>query len=266
MRTLVAIAPKEALAIVFSSFNSSNSLRRRSALRLLCEYPITNPDILPAIELAAKDSNPQTARYAQSFLTKRYENNHPDDLLFPNEPSYGGKPLGEWLKAHDREGKFSKDAEEAIQQIGTNAIPSLLKRLVYTWPPFGSRAYKINIDAVRGFIALHEQARPAIPQLELLMDGTNKDFALYALLSTCGTGSNAGPYLVKGLTNQFADVRNEAANYFTENFRKQFPDLREQAIPFFVKLLDDPDQDVRMNATNQLKEIDPKTAAKMGIK
>jgi hypothetical protein len=30
--------------------------------------------------------------------------------------------------------------------------------------------------------------------------------------------------------------------------------------------LNDPDDDVRMNATNQLKEIDPAAAAKAGIK
>lgn len=266
LRTLTAIAPNEALPVVFSNFNSSDLHRRRSALQLLCEYPITNSEILPAIELAAKDTNPEAARYAQSFLTRQYEKNHSDELLFPNEPSFAGKSLGEWLKAHNNDGEFSKNAEEAIQRIGTNAIPSLLKRLVFAWPPFGSRAYEINIGAVRGFIALREQAKPALPQLELLMDGTNADFALYAMLSTCGMGSNAGPYLVKGLTNQFADVRNEAAHYFTEKFRKQFPGLREQAIPLFVKLLNDPDENVRGNAINELKEIDPETAAKAGIK
>jgi HEAT repeat protein len=98
------------------------------------------------------------------------------------------------------------------------------------------------------------------------MDSTNKEIALAAMIATLGTGSNSAPFLMKGLTNQFADVRNLAANYFTENFRKQFPELREQAIPLFVKLLNDPDEDVRDNATNQLKEIDPAAAVKAGIK
>jgi HEAT repeat protein len=72
--------------------------------------------------------------------------------------------------------------------------------------------------------------------------------------------------LVKGLTNQFADVRNEAANNLTDGIGAQFPEQRKQAISLFVKLLNDPDEDVRGNATNELKEIDPATAAKLGIK
>jgi HEAT repeat protein len=274
LRTLAAIAPKEALPVVFNSFNSTNFHRRNRALQLLCGYPITNSDILPAIEMAAKDPNPQTAQYAQNYLTKQYEKDHPDDLLsdFPGKAgaqSYGGKPLGEWLKMYDRQGdySYSKEATNAIHHIGTNAIPELLERLVYVQPPFGLRAVEVNMDAMRGFITLGEQALPALPKLQTLMDGTNQDFALYAMMSACGTGSNAIPILLKGLTNQFANVRGEAASALTSSdLGAQFPELRKQAIPFLVKLLNDPDQHVRMNATNELKELDPATAVKAGIK
>ncbi len=37
-------------------------------------------------------------------------------------------------------------------------------------------------------------------------------------------------------------------------------------MPLFLKLLDDPDEDVRMSASNELKEIDPEAAARAGIK
>jgi HEAT repeat protein len=133
-------------------------------------------------------------------------------------------------------------------------------------PPFGLRAYETNMDAVRGFITLGEQATPALPQLELLMDSTNKDTALFSMLATCGTGSNAIPFLIKGLTNQFADVRNEAANNLTDGIGAQFPGQRKRAISLLVKLLNDPDENVRMNATNQVKQIAPAVAAKAGIK
>jgi HEAT repeat protein len=86
------------------------------------------------------------------------------------------------------------------------------------------------------------------------------------MLATVGTGSNAMPFLINGLTNQFPDVRNEAANDLTNGIGKDFPQWRQKAIPLFVKLLSDPDEDVRLNATNQLKEIDPAAAAKVGIK
>jgi HEAT repeat protein len=68
------------------------------------------------------------------------------------------------------------------------------------------------------------------------------------------------------LTNQFADVRNEAANCLTQTFSKQCSEQCKQAIPLLVKLLNDPDEHVRMNATNELKEIDPEAAKKAGIK
>jgi HEAT repeat protein len=135
-------------------------------------------------------------------------------------------------------------------------------------PPFGLPIYEtgVRIDAVRGFIALGKQATPALPQLELLMDSTNKSTVLYSMLASCGTGSNAVPLLSKGLTNQFADVRNEAANNLADGIGAQFPEQRKQAIPLFLKLLNDPDEFVRMNATNELKEIDPLAATKVGIK
>jgi HEAT repeat protein len=266
LRTMVALAPQEALPIVFNNFRSSDPRRRSASVKLLSKYPATNLEIQSAIQQAAADSDPALARRAKELITKKYQAEHPIESQFSDEPNFGGKSLGEWLKAHDSEGTFSEDAKQALQQMGTNAIPSLLKRLVYVQPPFGLRAYEINFDAVRAFIVMGDQARPALPRLQTLMDSTNGDIALRAMLASCGTGSNAVPILIKGLTNQFPDVRNEAAHYLTDGPCAQFPDQRKQAIPLFVKLLDDPDENVRMNATNELKEIDPEAAAKAGIK
>jgi HEAT repeat protein len=98
------------------------------------------------------------------------------------------------------------------------------------------------------------------------MDSTNQDTALFAIIATAGTGSNAMPILFKGLTNRFPDVRNEAANNLSGEIGNGFPQWRQQAIPIFLRLLNDPDEDVRLNARNQLKEMDPAAAAKAGIK
>jgi HEAT repeat protein len=127
-------------------------------------------------------------------------------------------------------------------------------------------ARAINIEAICAFITLRDQAKPALPQLQTLMESTNSDIALHAMLASCGTGSNAIPLLLNGLTNQFADVRNEAANYVTQNFSNQFLGRRDQVIPLFVKLLNDSYNDVRMNATNELKQIDAAAALKAGVK
>jgi HEAT repeat protein len=266
LRTLAIIAPDRALPMVFQSYRSSNGLRRLWAFGLLCAYSPTTPEIEATIKRATDDPDMMISRRAKRFLTDQYLQAHPIESQFSNEPVYGGKSLGEWLKMHDAQGKYSKEAQDALRGMGTNAIPALLARLIYVQPPYGLRAFQINIDAVTGFIVLGDQAKPVLPELQVLMDGTNQNVVVLAMLAASGTGSNAIPLLTKGLTNQFADVRNEAANTLCQSFAKKFPAQCQQAIPLLVKLLNDPDQNVRGNATNELKEIDPTAAAKAGIK
>ena len=263
---LVAIDPDKALPIVFDNFRSPDSHRRMNSFGLLWKYPATNSEVQTAIQQAAADPDPNLARRAKELITKKYQAEHPLESQFPNEPVYGGKLLGEWLKTQDQDGNLPGDAKEALQHMGTNAIPSLLKRLVYVQPPFGLSDFDVNIGAVRGFITLGEHAGPALPQLQTLMDSTNGDIALHAMLAVCGTGSNAIPFLMKGLTNQFATVRGEAANYLAQGIGGRYPEQTRAAIPLFVKLLIDADEDVRAGATNQFKEFDPVAAAKVGLK
>jgi HEAT repeat protein len=266
LRALTEVMPDKALPMVLARLQSPNLAMRREAFGLLRHYPETS-QIDSAMQTVVTDSDSALALAAKGFLTAQYATNHPDAFLFPDEPSYNGKRLGEWLETRiEGGGDFTPAAKDAIHQVGTNAIPALLKRLTYVRPPYCFNPFQININAAGGFIALSEQAKPALPELWLLMDSTNKDTALTAMIATCGTGSNAMPFLIKGLTNSFANVRGQAANILMEGVGDKFPEQRKQAIPLFVKLLNDPDDDVRMNATNQLKEIDSAAAAKAGIK
>jgi HEAT repeat protein len=266
LRALTDVMPDQALPIVLARLQSPNITTRREAFGLLRHYPVTS-QIDSAMQTVAVDSDPDLASAAKGFLTEQYETNHPDALLFPDEPSCNGRRLGEWLETRiEGGGDFTPTAKDAIHQMGTNAIPALLKRLTYERPSYCFSPFQINLNAASGFIALGEQAKPALPELWMLMDSTNKDIVLTAMIATCGTGSNAMPFLIKGLTNQFANVRNLAANTLTEGVGDKFPEQRKQAIPLLVKLLNDPDEDVRLNVTNQLKEIDPAAAIKAGIK
>jgi HEAT repeat protein len=265
VRTLADIAPEKALPIVLDRVKSPNPGRRLAAFALLCHYPM-NSRIESAMQAVAAGSDIELARRAKEILTEKYEKEHPLESEFSGETSCEGKPLGEWLKMHDREGEYSEAAKQAIRRMGTNAIPSLLKRLVFVKPPFGLPAYEVNIDAMKGFISLGEETKWALPQLQAIMDGTNSQIAIGAMMSSCGTGSNAIPVLIKGLTNQFPDVRNEAACCLSGEFGARFPDQRKLVAPLLVKLLHDPDEYVRRSVTNELKEIDPAAAAKAGIK
>jgi hypothetical protein len=53
-------------------------------------------------------------------------------LLFPDEPAYNGKRMGEWLvTCVGGGGDVTPAAKDTFHQVGTNAIPALLKRLAY---------------------------------------------------------------------------------------------------------------------------------------
>ena len=265
LESLRDVAPDKALYIILDRFQSPDLSARRFAFRLLCRYPMA-PKIESAMQTAAADSDSVVAERAKKVLTEKYQREHPLESQFLDDPSYEGKRLGEWLKMHDSDGFLSQDATNAIQHLGTNAIPALLQRLTYVQQPFGLRAWNVNMDGVRGLIALGEHAVPALPKLQTLMDSTNQNTVLYAMDSALGPGSNAIPVLVKGLTNQFADVRSEAAHHLTESIADRFPEHRKEIISLLVKLLNDPDPDVRQSVRGDLDEIESAMSAKGGIK
>jgi HEAT repeat protein len=264
--TLVRLAPKEALPIVFACLRSPEPQRRRGAAARLCAYSVTTPEIRAALEGAAADPDPQVSRMAKEFITKLYRAGRSDEMLIPNEPSYRGKRLGEWLKQKKQaDSSFSKDAEDALRQMGTNAIPALLERLAYRQPPYSLKAYEVNIEAACAFMALGEVAKPALPKLEGLMDSDDEDLALHAMIATCGMGTDSIGCLIRGLTNRHDIVRAEAAHFLEDSIGARFPDQRKLAVPFVVGLLSDASESVRMSATNALREIDPAAAAKAGV-
>ena len=253
---LVDVAPDQALPIILDRFQSPDTETRRVAFRLLCHYPLT-PPVESALEAAAADSDLKMATQAKKILTEIHRKAHPLESQFLDDPSYEGKRLGEWLKMHLRQGDYaySPEATNAIHHIGTNAIPALLRRLVYVEPPFGLPAYEINMDGVQGFLMIGDQATPAVPQLQALLDGTNQSLVLYAMVSALGTGTNAIPILTKALTNQFADVRGQAVSSLAEIIAIQFPEHREEVISLLKNLVNDPSPDVRLAVKGDLQEL-----------
>jgi HEAT repeat protein len=265
LKALKDVEPEKALPIILERFQSSDPDTRLFAFRLLSRYPMT-PTIKSIIQTAVADPEFEIASRAKEILTEQYEKEHPVESLFTNDPAYGGKSLGQWLKMHDSDGFLSKEATNAIQHIGTNAIPALLQRLTYVQPPFGLPTHEsglICMDGVRGFIALGEQGVPALPKLQALLDGTNQSIVLYAPVAAIGAGTNAIPVLSKGLTNQVADVRSEAANHLTEGIAERFPESHEEIISLLTNLLNDPDPDVRLNVKGDLQEMNAITSPKL---
>ncbi len=108
------------------------------------------------------------------------------------QPVYNGKSLSEWLgdmKVGNPK-QVTEPAQEAIRQIGTNALPFLLKEisdLGDLWQKVGAtnfarvgltRLYNVRI----AFKTLGPIAKPAVPALvDLLNNGNDSDCAAIAL-------------------------------------------------------------------------------------
>jgi HEAT repeat protein len=134
------------------------------------------------------------------------------------------------------------EAEAAIQAIGTNAIPLLLK-WIHAEQSSGSRRLHAAINklpstvgpsaflylhslatprdqkralaAIVAFSVLRSQATPAVPELTRLVNDTNSpQTARYATIALAWIGTNALPSLVIALTSEDRGVRETAASAF----------------------------------------------------
>lgn len=263
LRGLKTVAPELAMEMTLAAFRSSDSQRRLRAVSVAGSCDLNTPGLANALKLAATDPDAEVSKRAamtmRQMVNKQKERSG-NVILFPGEPNYDGKPLAEWLRHRKQDWELSEEAVKALRQMGTNVIPPLLARLAYREPVFGLHDYDVSMEAVGAFISLRQDANAALPALAELMNSDNPELALRAMLATLGAGSNAVPCLMRGLTNQYADVRNEAANYLTGEWSDNFPEARKQAMPLLLKLLDDPDQSVRISATNGIKQLEGRNA------
>jgi HEAT repeat protein len=236
---------------------------------VLGKFETVTGEILEALKKAKADSDVKVAHNATESLRAYHEKEQQHgkrEIIIGGEPSYRGRRLGEWLKQRPDRNEMPQEAQEAIRGMGTNAIPALLARLVYKDQKFELPDDEVTIGAVGGFFVLGEIAVPALPRLEEIVNDDDRRLALFALIAACNMGTNSVPVITGALTNRYADVRNQAVGLLLDAPMRTFPEARKNAVPQIAKLLCDPDEFVRMGATNALKEIDPAAAAKAGVR
>jgi HEAT repeat protein len=158
--------------------------------------------------------------------------------LFQNqsEPVYQGKPLGFWLKGYSgytsiTNGPSSEQADEAVRQIGTNAIPLLLRMLRAKDSSFRiwvidllywqrlirvhfSTDWDGNYQAFRGFVALGAAASNAVPAMGEILDlgvsSGSQSLTADALASLGPTARKAVPSLLRASASTNESVRGQA--------------------------------------------------------
>jgi hypothetical protein len=192
-----------------------------------------------------------------------------------NEPHYQGRSLSEWLNAHYSAPpwRYSTEPGDAIREIGTNAIPYLLKWIRYHPSAFqktarsklapsllqtrlgrylsGISAEDRAVRAVIGFSFLDTNAIPAIPHLVAIMRDTTR---LEAARSSIGALSLIGTPALPALAAAFSDtnypLRSEILPYLP------YFDGTNSFSSYLKAALVDPDPQVRSAATNALREIE----------
>jgi hypothetical protein len=187
-------------------------------------------------------------------------------LLRPGEPSYKGKTLSAWLEDYgpsqgpeEKYGtgyRYSPQTEEALRNIGTNAIPTLLLMVRAKDSPLKSKVMEFlgrhdwikiklspasdkNRAACDAFRVLGAQAKTAVP--ELVRDyETNKSansawIYTYALGCIGPAATDAIPPLLRGL-----GVTNSARRLDIVVALGQIHGEPERVVPELEKLLGDP--------------------------
>jgi HEAT repeat protein len=267
-RSLKSLAPDLGFDLTLAGLKATDADRRSAALSVAGLYELGTPGIVEALKSAASDPDPEIANRAtltMRELLRKQKEKAGTTMLLPGEPSYQGKPLGEWLAMRQQDSGLATNAVRALLQMGTNVIPALLARLAYTDPVFGLDDYEVSMGAATGLVAMGAEAKPALPDLAALVDSENPDLAVRAMIATMGAGADAIPCLIKGLTNRAEVVRSEGV-HFLSDWGTAFPEQRKAATPYVIPLLRDPDSNLRQAAADLLKELDPQAAVRAGVK
>jgi HEAT repeats len=192
----------------------------------------------------------------------------------PRGPYYDGKPLSFWLNDHGW-GNFSSEAEKAIKQAGTNAIPGLLRMMrardssltakakskanellihlktsdVHFYPSAAE-----NYAGASGFTVIGPVASNVVPQLIKIYEANIASGdtvpAARALSAIGPAATGAVPVLVRGMQSQTGSGRLTAIQALG-----QIHGQPEIAVPALIKCLSDADALVRDEAAESLGQF-----------
>ncbi len=197
-------------------------------------------------------------------------------LLWPREqePMYEGRTLSQWLAAYRPGGPLEEAAFHAVRQIGTNALPWLIRwgrdgsfrmprwkvRLFHvlertSLPASTKLTIRLKLlgedlpdPVLVAFEILREQAAPAIPQLAALKDPRGVDWAMWAMAWMGEPGLLA---VCRALTDPQTPRRERAARLYSHMAERSSADFAA-AIPLLIQCLKDEEPGVAEAAARVL--------------
>jgi hypothetical protein len=206
-------------------------------------------------------------------------------ILRTREPSYQGRSLGSWLTAYypvtqktsaterARKAEEMRKAHEAVRQIGTDALPTLLRMLQVRdsalkvkFMNLAQRQHLIRIRyvpaeflnnaAASGFPVLGQRAKNAVPALIELANRNISPASRLGAISALGSigppAKEAVPLLLPSATNTDIWVR-----YRTIVALGSIRSEPERVVPVLMNALHDPNENVQNAAVQQLGWFGP---------
>jgi hypothetical protein len=193
-------------------------------------------------------------------------------LLKPrNEPRYQGRDLSDWLEEYSASGRrdWDRDAEIAVRNIGTNALPYLVKWATYKTPAWRTSLGKklpAFITAGEDWFGGNDLWRSHRAWMGLRILGTNAVSVVPELLQTfeftqrptewgvisdvlVNLGEDAAPALKAGLANPNLPGRDHFIYVLSAMTYRYGTNI---CLPILVEALDHEDLQVRCAATNMI--------------
>ena len=200
-------------------------------------------------------------------------------LLAPSstpEPVYQGKPLSYWLRGYGFNYAATnrpnhRDAQVAMMNTGTNAIPLLLRLLrahdsplktkvlhwAYRYAYFRERFQstgELNMEALNGFAFLGGRAAGAVPELIKMADESHDEpQATYAIIILADIGPAAHEAVPSLL--RMAASSNESRRAVALAALGQIHANPPVVVPMLIKALHDPSVVIRASAAGGLSNF-----------
>ncbi len=187
-------------------------------------------------------------------------------LSRPSEAAYQGKPLSAWLtEFNGNPGDSNQAAFVAFHDMGTNAIPALLKIIESDDSPFQGLILELNRmqslvhfpvretwherwAASAALYAMGADAKPAFPALTNLLFRSNS--VSFSAIPLAGMGSGGLPPLLAALTNKNQRIRHSAITGLS--YEQSDPNI---VVPALIARLSDQEKTLRRLAVIALGHL-----------
>lgn len=177
------------------------------------------------------------------------------------EPVWRGRSLSAWLgDLNSLESSRSELAEIAVKQIGSNAVPVLLKRLAAKPPVYGDAIAEKQSEAVLAFRVLGNSARQALPVLSVLLTNCTGINRLAVAQSMAGIGEEAKPRLSAALSHPNPIVRRASLVGLID-----LGTAARDAVPAVMGRLNDSDAEVKSLALFFIGEVCDEPEVKLRV-